>query len=238
MFGSSSDSDLREYCPPIRYQIASDCVAHWMVGAVQSTAAVDGKTLPELSPLFGYANSRILNGQVYDGKLFDNGTNCRAMLKGISSQTVRDKWGVSTGLGIVLEADYPEVAAAINNIPPDDLYRKGSSTTIASYSRITEGTEAIAGLQAALLRKRFPSVCFEVDESFGNLAGGVYMGPDGSKMLGGHCMMVVGYSSAANAFLIRNSWGTDWGQDGYGWVSQMFIANHAYGLWVIEVLTS
>ena len=36
--------------------------------------------------------------------------------------------------------------------------------------------------------------------------------------VGGHAMCVVGFSDAKKAFKILNSWGKDWGNDGYIWV--------------------
>jgi hypothetical protein len=33
----------------------------------------------------------------------------------------------------------------------------------------------------------------------------------------GHCIVIVGYDDTKQAWLIRNSWGTSWGTDGYGW---------------------
>ena len=35
---------------------------------------------------------------------------------------------------------------------------------------------------------------------------------------GGHAIVIVGYDDARSAFKIINSWGTDWGIDGYGWI--------------------
>ena len=35
------------------------------------------------------------------------------------------------------------------------------------------------------------------------------------KVLGGHAVLAVGYNDAAKRFLIRNSWGTDLGMQGY-----------------------
>ncbi len=36
---------------------------------------------------------------------------------------------------------------------------------------------------------------------------------------GGHCYCVVGYNDDYHAFLVLNSWGTNWGTNGYGWIS-------------------
>lgn len=36
---------------------------------------------------------------------------------------------------------------------------------------------------------------------------------------GGHCLCVVGYDDNKQAFKVINSWGSDWGLDGYGYVS-------------------
>jgi hypothetical protein len=33
----------------------------------------------------------------------------------------------------------------------------------------------------------------------------------------GHCIVIVGYDDIKKAWLIRNSWGTGWGTNGYGW---------------------
>ena len=33
-----------------------------------------------------------------------------------------------------------------------------------------------------------------------------------------HAILIVGWDDDKNAWLIKNSWGTDWGENGYGWV--------------------
>jgi hypothetical protein len=35
---------------------------------------------------------------------------------------------------------------------------------------------------------------------------------------GAHMVMIIGWDDSTGAWLIKNSWGTDWGDDGYGWV--------------------
>ncbi|MDR3606623.1 MAG: C1 family peptidase [Oligoflexia bacterium] len=53
---------------------------------------------------------------------------------------------------------------------------------------------------------------------FMTYAGGVYKHVTGDA-LGGHAISMVGYDDAKQAWLIRNSWGTEWGDNGFAWVS-------------------
>jgi C1A family cysteine protease len=55
------------------------------------------------------------------------------------------------------------------------------------------------------------------------------------KVLGGHAIMAVGYDNnlkiknngcgetSTGAFLIRNSWGTSWGEQGYGYLPYEYV---------------
>ena len=53
------------------------------------------------------------------------------------------------------------------------------------------------------------------------------------KIIGGHAVLAIGYDdhivlsgnpgSTTGAFLIRNSWGTKWGQGGYGWLPYEYL---------------
>lgn len=33
--------------------------------------------------------------------------------------------------------------------------------------------------------------------------------------MGGHCVTLVGYDDEKSSFILRNSWGTSWANDGY-----------------------
>ncbi|KAI8470603.1 MAG: hypothetical protein J3K34DRAFT_254243 [Monoraphidium minutum] len=55
---------------------------------------------------------------------------------------------------------------------------------------------------------------------FEKTPGGVYAGPGrGAKFLEGHAVLLVGYDANKGAYLIKNSWGPEFGQGGYAWVS-------------------
>ena len=40
---------------------------------------------------------------------------------------------------------------------------------------------------------------------------------------GGHCMLLVGYNDNKRAFKVMNSWGTDWGDNGFAWIDYTFF---------------
>ncbi|MCK4575305.1 VCBS repeat-containing protein, partial [candidate division WOR-3 bacterium] len=63
------------------------------------------------------------------------------------------------------------------------------------------------------------SVCFDVYEDFNSYTGGVYKHTWGGYE-GGHCVTLVGWNNADSSWTCKNSWGDDWGMDGYfkiGW---------------------
>ncbi|MBW7858453.1 MAG: hypothetical protein H3C43_09210, partial [Leptonema sp. (in: Bacteria)] len=75
-----------------------------------------------------------------------------------------------------------------------------------------------------------------IDDAFYNLKKGqVYDKPSG-QVYGGHAMTLVGYDDAKvspkgdkGAFKLVNSWGKDWGDNGFGWVSyKQWIAQRPY----------
>lgn len=59
----------------------------------------------------------------------------------------------------------------------------------------------------------------------------------GSAELGGHAVLVAGYDDriapSDGLFVIRNSWGREWGQDGYGYLSYAYVDAHALSAWIV-----
>lgn len=54
-----------------------------------------------------------------------------------------------------------------------------------------------------------------VFEDFRHYSSGIYVKTAGSPLAGYHCISVVGYDDNQQCWLVKNSWGTNWGEGGY-----------------------
>ena len=57
--------------------------------------------------------------------------------------------------------------------------------------------------------------CLDVYDDFFHYGGGVYHHVAGPKV-GGHCVLVIGFSEAEQCWIIKNSWDVTWGIGGFG----------------------
>ncbi len=49
--------------------------------------------------------------------------------------------------------------------------------------------------------------------------------------LGGHAVVAVGYDDGPECLIVRNSWGTEWGIDGYGYLPYSYYVEHSLDSW-------
>ena len=57
--------------------------------------------------------------------------------------------------------------------------------------------------------------------------------------VGGHCVVMVGHDDVTQLFIVRNSWGKDWGKDGYFFMPYAYVLNPnlASDFWTIRLVT-
>lgn len=125
--------------------------------------------------------------------------------------------------------DFPYDPADCSRQANSSLIQKAQNYKIHGFTRLTEGDE----LSAFNIRAIKEHLAKDAPVVIGMMVGGSFMqgmmgqkvwhptGADRQQMgFGGHAMCVIGYDDRleGGAFQIMNSWGTDWGQNGIGWV--------------------
>jgi hypothetical protein len=75
----------------------------------------------------------------------------------------------------------------------------------------------------------------DISKSFESLEANAIYDDTTSPRDGGHAMVLVGYSDRRQAFKLINSWGTDWGDKGFGWISYRALRELSDRMFVMDV---
>jgi len=123
---------------------------------------------------------------------------------------------VITNNGIDTEASYPYTATGPNNC----VFSASSvGDTISSFTDVTSGSEA--ALQTAANQQPTSVAIDASNTSFQLYTSGIYYEPACSSTNLDHGVLVVGYGTDTAAYwYVKNSWGTDWGMNGFIWMSK------------------
>lgn len=210
--------DLRSLCPTVYDQgNLGSCVANAVGAAYELLLLKDGEK-PDFHPsrLFTYYNARIAIGTVRS----DSGCMIRDAIKSV----VKD--------GVCPETIWPYRTAAFSQKPPQSCYAEAKKHQALVYERVGQDDVSLK----RCLYEGYPiSFGFAVYQNFGLDWKHVMNVPEG-RVRGGHAVLMVGYDDALNAFIVRNSWGSAWGEDGYFWMpyEYAFSPSFADDFWVLK----
>lgn len=111
--------------------------------------------------------------------------------------------------------------------PTSSMKRKAMGFRAKSYKRMPAGN--INAIKAELAKGNPVVTGVPVDDNFYGLKKGV-LDSKGGRNYGGHAILIVGYDDNKRsprghrgAIKIINSWGTYWGDRGYGWISYKYF---------------
>lgn len=137
--------------------------------------------------------------------------------------------GVVRKYGCVMEPDLP-MAGSLSFLSRAEFYTKAARLRISSYHNL--GTDLNAwkkwlAFQGPILTR------LNVDRTWDNAArtNGILQTYYPNTVRGGHAVAFVGYNS--KHFIVRNSWGTDWGDKGFGYATYSYAKKaftEAYGM--------
>jgi len=167
--------------------------------------------------------------------------------------TFLEREGTSLKRALDITRRFGCVTESMLPFDPEILYRGARETFFASASRFkianyfslrkpTENWETVqsnwrtwlATHGPILTRLNVDATWFEADKTNGNLD--VYRA---DTVRGGHAVALVGYTK--DRFIVRNSWGTKWGYEGFGFASHEYAKaafTETYGITIPAALRS
>ncbi|CAF1374677.1 unnamed protein product [Rotaria sordida] len=219
--------DLRPDMTPIedQSQIGS-CTANCLAGAYEYLTKKSNGMNIDVSRLFIYYNARIKGN--YSESIEDSGCSMTDAIEALEE------------LGTCLESIWPYDIPNVNTRPSDQAFQKAKNHTINEALRIDIDLNEMK----SCLAQGFPfGFGIQLFSSFDNASKtGVVPMPDPSdssrEAHGSHAMLAVGYSDQSKAFIVRNSWGEDWGDKGYCYIPYNYMTNpeFCFDAWTIRKL--
>lgn len=144
--------------------------------------------------------------------------------------------------GLASEASWPYVPSKFAVKPPLEAYSEAISHKVSISAHVIQDIKALK----TCLASGYPMVVgimiyksFESEEV--SKTGFVPM-PDQEKdeLIGGHAVSLVGYDDVRKVWIMRNSWGTSWGHNGYFFLPYEYLlmdSNLASDFWVVCKVT-
>lgn len=226
--------DLRDICPEVYDQgMLGSCTANAGVAAYSMLTGTQKK----LSRLYLYFMERYLEGT----------TDVDA------GATMRDIGKALHKFGVCSETLWPYVEKKFAVDPPDDADAEAAMYKIDAYRAIP----SVTGIKRCLARGKPILIGMDVLPSFESTGkdGVVPVPGKNEQSLGGHAVLVVGYddamgkkprgifsvifsalfrTDASGYFIVRNSWGKDWGDKGYCYLPRAYLDAHGFDFWELE----
>ena len=207
-----SNASLVEFAPEVKSQDQYGTCVGWAT-AYYGRTIIEAKqkgisdkseiTKLAFSPLFTYLNSNV-----------DSDINC------IKGAYLSKALGHMSTKGSAFFKDFPVLCA---DSIPESLYEGSENFKIKDFTKLFEKDDD-TDLKVDQVRRSLASgnpviIGFKVDSDF-VAATDVYEPSEGVGS-SGHAMCVVAFDDEKHdggAFQVINSWGTDWGKDGYTWI--------------------
>lgn len=124
--------------------------------------------------------------------------------------------------------------------PPKAALRKALDVRVSNYARVPQGLTAFRRTLAGGDTIVFGFSVYESFESESIAETGMATMPKPhEQLLGGHAVLMVGYSQQLQAVLCRNSWGSAWGYEGYFWLPYEYVLDPdlAADFWTLKAFT-
>jgi C1A family cysteine protease len=220
--------DWRSCCSPVEDQKdLGSCTANAAVGMYEYFENRSFAKYTDASRLFIYKTTRNLLGWTGD-----------------TGATIRMTMGAMVLFGAPPEKYWPytTVKPDFDAEPSAFMYAFGQAFQALTYYRLDPAGVSLP-MVLATIKKYLDAgyvsmIGFTVYDSYrqAEVSGRIPFPAPNDRAVGGHAILLVGYDdditiqnsnpngiATKGAFLFKNSWGTDWGEKGYGWLPYDYV---------------
>jgi hypothetical protein len=234
-----SSASMRAFCPPIEDQLQyGACTANAVVGACELFKLRAGQFVPgkdDLARFFNYWWSGVIDGS----QGLDNGRQPRSAAL------------AAMQYGLCLESTEPYVAQNVTTPPSAAAVAEAAQHKLTRFSSVPidkdNAWNTVANIKKAINDGVPVTMAFNVHRWVFDIHGPIdthYLQPGAinpgdprGDLVGRHEVVIVGYEDTADGtggrFVVRNSWNTDWGDQGYWGMPYLYVRD-AFEFWAVE----
>jgi len=218
-----SKVDNRSNCAPVGDQgLIGSCTGCSIAEALEFEQKKQGLAQTALSRLFIYYNERAMEGTVNS----DSGAMIRDGIKSVAKQ------------GACPESMWPYDTSKFAVKPSANCYQSALQHKALSYQSIAHtNLSQLKGCLASGYGFVFGITVYESFESDQVAQTGIVPMPaHHEQVLGGHALFACGYDDAHQWFIVQNSWGTSFGDQGFIYIPYLYLTSRslASDFWTIR----
>jgi C1A family cysteine protease len=215
--------DLRQNFNSIKNQgQQGSCLAHAVTSIFEYAMKLNQLKEFDLSEAFLYYNAREMDATGDVSIDTDTGSRFKPAMDSLARY------------GIALEKFCPYNENVYNQKPGDEAYRDAASRRLISAKNVNR---KVFDIKSALVDGYPVAASFTLCPSFKDTSNGYIPMPgeqEIAEMFAGdasgdkhfrHTMVITGFSDELQMFVVRNSWGEDWGDGGYCYIPYSYLEN-------------
>ena len=209
--------DLKKFFNDIKNQgEQGSCLAHAVTSVFEYILKRSSQKEFDLSEAFLYYNARMMDGNDDVSVNTDAGSRYKPAMDSLSKY------------GIALERLCPYHEDVYTQKPSEEAYKDASTRKLITAKNVNR---TIADVKSALADGFPVAVSFSLMQSFFDATDGYIPMPtddeisndEADNVHSHHAMVIVGYSDKLQHFVLRNSWGKEWGDEGYCYVPYEYV---------------
>ncbi|HBN09878.1 MAG TPA: hypothetical protein DD435_14945 [Cyanobacteria bacterium UBA8530] len=212
--------DLRNKCSQIGDQGNMGACVGWASAGFREILEIKNREkFEKLSPMYMYFKLREVENQIY----LDVGSK------------ISDVMPLFENVGISPEEYWPYDVSRFEIAPPPIADANAGRFKIQA-PRSLAGRNIVKTMKYELTRGNPIIFGFQVFDNIYDVGADAVLPLPGPKnyIVGGHAVVAVGYDDSRRVFIVRNSWGTEWGDHGYFYMPYDYFSIWGSDFWTAD----